>query len=143
MTLDELARSMVLQASQRMKVLPILLQDGASSVVVRESQEVAELSLKALLRLCGVEPPKIYDVGRHLLAHREKAAALGIDDVESLAAASQSLRKERELSFYGEADFIPTEAYTRAQAEEALALAHACLTAAQLALSRASGNVMS
>ncbi|GAB4249693.1 MAG: HEPN domain-containing protein [Candidatus Methylacidiphilales bacterium] len=143
MTLDELARSMVLQASQRMKVLPILLQDGAYSVVVRESQEVAELSLKALLRLCGVEPPKIHDVGRHLLAHREKAAALGIDNVESLAAASQSLRKERELSFYGEADFIPTEAYTPAQAEEALGLAHACLTAAQLALSRASGNVIS
>lgn len=136
MSLDELARSMLLQAGQRMKVLPILLQDGAYSVVMRESQEVAELSLKALLRLCGVEPPKIHDVGRHLVAHREKAAVLGVEDVDGLAAASQRLRKERELSFYGEADFIPTEAYTQVQAEEALALARKCLEAGERALSR-------
>lgn len=31
MSVDELARSMLVQAGQRMKVLPILLQDGACS----------------------------------------------------------------------------------------------------------------
>lgn len=28
------------------------------------------------------------------------------------------MRKERELSFYGEIDFIPTEEYTREEAKE-------------------------
>jgi hypothetical protein len=31
------------------------------------------------------------------------------------------LRKEREFSFYGELDFIPTEQYSRADAERAYA----------------------
>lgn len=38
----------------------------------------------------------------------------------SLVVASGWLRKEREFSFYGEIDVIPTEAYDRASAERAI-----------------------
>ena len=37
-----------------------------------------------------------------------------------LVKISAWLRKEREFAFYGDIDFIPTEQYTRAQAERAL-----------------------
>lgn len=40
--------------------------------------------------------------------------------VERLATISRHLRKEREFSFYGDEDFIPTEQYTREEAAQAL-----------------------
>ena len=46
--------------------------------------------------------------------------------VRRLAAISAWLRKERELAFYGEADFLPTEEYTREQAAQALSDARFC-----------------
>lgn len=38
-----------------------------------------------------------------------------------LAAISRKLRREREFAFYGDIDFIPTEAYSRDEAETAIA----------------------
>jgi HEPN domain-containing protein len=46
--------------------------------------------------------------------------------VRRLAAISSWLRKERELAFYGDADFLPTEEYTREQAAQALSDARFC-----------------
>ena len=46
--------------------------------------------------------------------------------VRRLAAISAWLRKERELAFYGDADFLPTEEYTREQAAQALSDAGFC-----------------
>ena len=37
-----------------------------------------------------------------------------------LAEISRWLRKEREFAFYGDIDFIPTEQYTREDAERAM-----------------------
>ena len=37
-----------------------------------------------------------------------------------MAEISGWLRKERELSFYGDIDFIPTEQYVQADAERAI-----------------------
>ncbi len=37
-----------------------------------------------------------------------------------LAKISRELRKERELAFYGDIDFIPTDQYSREDAEEAM-----------------------
>lgn len=131
MTLDALAKSMLEQAQQRLKVLPLFVEDKAFGVAVRESQEVVELSLKAILRMVAIEPPKIHDVGAHLLANRDRIERLGPIDVEALAAASKTLRKDRELAFYGENDFIPTESYTKEQAEQAVAWASEAVEAAK------------
>jgi hypothetical protein len=47
----------------------------------------------------------------------------------AIKAISKRLRKERELSFYGAEDFIPTEEYDLADAEQAIkdAREDACL----------------
>jgi hypothetical protein len=40
-------------------------------------------------------------------------------EVDELAVISKALRKERELAFYGDVDFIPTDEYSLADAEKA------------------------
>lgn len=88
--------------------------------MVREAQEIVERATKGILRGIRVEPPKRHDVA-DLLAQYEDRLPQG--DWARLAAASKWLRTEREFSFYGDIDFIPTEEYSAAEAEEAIAAA--------------------
>ena len=120
MTNGSLAESYLFKASKRLKILPVLLEEEAYSDVVREAQEVVELALKGMLRQVGVEPPRWHDVGGILREHRERLPAGVAREVERLAGISAALRKDRELSFYGDIDFIPTEHYTREQARQAI-----------------------
>jgi hypothetical protein len=119
-TNDALARSDLAKARVRLKALAVLQQERAWSDVVREAQEVVELALKALLREVGVEPPKWHDVGGFLREHRERFSPAVRPHVDRLAGISAWLRKEREFSFYGDVDLIPTEAYAEADADRAL-----------------------
>jgi hypothetical protein len=119
-TNDSLARSYLAKARVRLKVLELLRAEGAWSDVVREAQEVVELALKALLREVGIEPPKWHDVGGFLLEHRGRFSARLLPDLEGLAAISAWLRKEREFSFYGDVDFIPTDQYAETDARRAI-----------------------
>ena len=50
----------------------------------------------------------------------EEAYSDVVREVERLAGVSAALRKDRELSFYGDIDFIPTEHYTREHPQRAL-----------------------
>lgn len=121
MTSDALARSYLVKARARLKVLAVLEEERAWSDVVREAQEVVELALKALLRAVGVEPPKWHDVGSFLREHRHRFSPALAQQVDRLADISAWLRKEREFSFYGDVDVIPTEAYSAADAARARA----------------------
>lgn len=85
-----------------------------------EAQEIVELALKGMLRQVGMEPPHWHDVGRLVREHRDRFPAVAEAEVGRLAAVSTGLGKERELAFYGAIDFIPTDEYTRGQAEQAL-----------------------
>ncbi len=120
MTNDSLARSYLRKAQVRLDVLDLLLQKDAHSDVVREAQELVELALKAMLRQIGIEPPKWHDVGTILVEHRNRLPGVADADLERLAAGSGWLRKERELAFYGDIDFIPTERYGRDDAARAI-----------------------
>jgi HEPN domain-containing protein len=120
-TNDSLARSYLAKARARLKALAVLQEERAWSDVVREAQEVVELALKALLREVGVEPPKWHDVGSFLREHRQRFSSAVRPHVDRLADISAWLRKEREFSFYGDTDFIPTDVYTEADAARALA----------------------
>jgi hypothetical protein len=42
------------------------------------------------------------------------------EEIMRLAKISRELRKERELAFYGDIDFIPTDQYKREDADEAM-----------------------
>lgn len=54
-----------------------------------------------------------------------------------MAEISHWLRKEREFAFYGDIDFIPTEEYSQADSERAIADANYVLERARRLISRA------
>ncbi len=121
MTNQSLARSYLIKAQKRLKALAVLRDEGAHSDVVREAQELVELALKGLLRAVGIEPPKFHDVGGLLLEHGAKFSPEVRAELPRAAAISKRLRRERELAFYGDIDFIPTEEYSAADADRAYA----------------------
>jgi len=117
MTNKTLAQSYRIKAEKRLKILPVLLKEEAFSDVIREAQEIVELALKGMLRQIGIELSKWHDVGAALIEFAGRLPESVAGDVERLAGISRWLRKEREFSFYGDIDFIPTEEY---EAEDAL-----------------------
>lgn len=120
MTNRTLAQSYLLKAKKRLKVLEVLLKEEAYSDVIREAQELVELALKGILRQIGVEPPKQHDVGYLILEFKERLPEEVARKAKKIAAISKWLRKEREFSFYGDVDFIPTEEYTLKDAQRAV-----------------------
>lgn len=131
MTNTSLAQSYLAKARARLKALVLLEEEGAYSDVVREAQEIVELALKGMLRQVGVEPPKWHDVGRMLLEHSSRFPAEVTAELAALAEISAWLRKEREFSFYGDIDFIPTEQYGPAEAARAVDGARRAISAAE------------
>ncbi len=131
MTNQSLAQSYLAKVEKRLKALAVLKAEGANSDVVREAQELVELALKGMLRAIGVEPPKYHDVGGLLLEHRDKIAPEVREGLGRAAEISKRLRKERELAFYGDIDFIPTEEYTIEDADRAYADAEWVVTLAR------------
>ena len=119
MTNLDLAQSYLLKARSRLKILDVLLAEADFSDVIREAQEIVELATKAMLRRAGIDPPKWHDVSGIILEHRDKFPAPLQAELAEAMRISKALRKERELSFCGDVDFIPSEEYTREQAEKA------------------------
>jgi len=115
-----LASAYLIQATQRLKRLPDYLEDQAFAVCVRESQEVVEFALKAMLRQAGVEPVHFHDVSSQLLDNRHLFSGFIQEQLPRLSNISKSLRKERELSFYGDLDFNPIESYSQTDASQAV-----------------------
>ncbi len=115
-----LAQSYPLKSQKRLKILDVLLDESAYSDVMREAQEIVELALKGMLRQAGIEPPKWHDVSSLIVEFRDRFPETVDRDVERLAEISSYLRKEREISFYGDIDFIPTEEYSRDDALKAI-----------------------
>lgn len=118
MTSDKLALAYLKKAQARLKALDFLHNEQAYSDVVREAQECVELLLKALLRHMGLEVPKVHDVSRHLEEHKDALPAVIRDHLEEITTISRSLRKDRELSFHGTEDWIPTEEYRKTDSDE-------------------------
>ncbi len=125
MTNIRLGQSHVERAQGR---LPFLRQMQAAELhadVVRESQEVVELALKGLLHMIGVDPPKEHDVSKLLASQRARLPAAVAANMKDIRRMSKRLRRERELSFYGSEDFIPSEEYDETDSTEAIGFAEA------------------
>lgn len=112
MTNVDLAASYLLKAQKRLKVLDLLLSEEDYSDVVREAQELVELCQKGMLRRIGIDPPKWHDVGSIIVENIHRFSPELHDDLRKSAGISKRLRKERELAFYGDIDFIPSEEYS-------------------------------
>ena len=90
--------------------------------VIRQSQEAVELSLKAVLRIVGIEPPKFHDVGPILRKNSKLYPEWFRKEIDKMASISRILRREREASMYGDEELAltPDEIYTLRDAEMAL-----------------------
>jgi HEPN domain-containing protein len=115
-----LAKCDIDKAETRLKVLALLLQEQAYSDVVREAQELVELALKGILFQAGIDPPRQHDVGWFFKEKRRQLPEPVTRSVNRLADISARLGQERNDSLYGDQNCIPTEAYTRQDAEQAL-----------------------
>ena len=129
-----LAKSYLNKTQKRLKILEMLLDENDYSDVVREAQEVVELALKGMLRQIGIEPPKWHDVGQLILEYRMRFPDEVSPQVERLAEISAWLRKEREFAFYGDIDFIPTERYSKDDAQRAIGDAKFTIRMAELTI---------
>lgn len=87
---------------------------------------MVELALKAALRVVGVEVPHIHDVGIILKDHQEKFPEVFRGEIDRMASISRRLRREREVSFYGDEEIgaPPQQLYVEADARTALEDAH-------------------
>lgn len=94
MTNEDLSRSYLIKAEKRLKILDVLLEEEAYSDVVREAQEIVELSLKGMLRFVGIEPPKYHDVSPIIVLHREKFKYISFRDIKKMTSISKKLRRE-------------------------------------------------
>jgi HEPN domain-containing protein len=120
MTNITLSMDYLIKAKKRLKILEYLFDDGDYPDVVRISQEIVELALKAILRQVGIDPPKWHDVGGVLLENTNLFSQDLIIDWIELANISKWLRKEREIAFYGAVDFIPMLEYDENIAKKAM-----------------------
>jgi HEPN domain-containing protein len=116
----ELAADYVRRAAIRLQAVDVFYRAESWADVVRESQEIVELALRALLRSCGAEPPRVHDVGDVLEAERERLPKGVRTSAERLATISKELRRDRELAFYGAEDLTPSTFNSKEDALRAL-----------------------
>lgn len=119
MTTNQLAEEYLKRTKKRLEAVKLLFREESYADVVRESQEIVELCGKGILRKFGIDPPKWHDVG-DLLIELSKNYKNFKRNFEKYAKISALLRKERELAFYGDIDFLPSERYTKKDATHAL-----------------------
>ena len=115
----DLARDYIHRAGVRVRALEVLFEAESWADVVRESQEIVELALKALLRVGGIDPPRVHDVSDILVAEKERLPEGLREELGTLTEISRDLRRDRELSFYGAEDLTPSGFYTREDAKRA------------------------
>ena len=115
----DLARDHVKRARARLLALDALFGAESWADVVRESQEVVELSLMGLLRAHGVEPPRVHDVSEVLNENADRLPESLRGHLPELTEASKRLRLSRELAFYGAEDLTPSDFYSRDDAQDA------------------------
>lgn len=109
------------RCKHRLAALQILFDRESWADVVRESQEIVELALKALLMHCNIEVPRVHDVSQILNDHQTLLPKGIQKETARLSDISRQMRRDRELSFYGSQDLTPGEFYKKKDAEKALA----------------------
>lgn len=115
-----LASDYIIRAGHRLAAVELLYSRQSYADVVRESQELVELCLKALLRSSRIEVPRTHDVSDILIDCMDQLPENIRPQSRQLSKVSKSLRRDRELAFYGSEDLTPSEFYKKEDAKEAL-----------------------
>lgn len=106
-----LAKDYIIRCTKRLKAVDVLYEEKSWPDVVRESQEIVELSLKGLLRYFNIEFPRVHDVSGILEQELNLFPEALKVEIPKLIKISRSLRRDRELSFYGSEDLTPMDFY--------------------------------
>ncbi len=120
---NQLAKDYLKRSKVRLLSIEVLFQGESWADVVRESQEVVELSLKALLRSFHIEFPRIHDVSGILEEEITRFDKELAKKIPVLSKISKQLRRDRELSFYGSEDLTPSDFYNKEDALDAFSKA--------------------
>jgi HEPN domain-containing protein len=120
-----LGQSYLERARGRLPFLRHMQAAGLHADVVREAQEVVELALKGLLRMLGLDPPKEHDVSKFMTRERRRLPGVIAEHLREIRQMSKRLRRERELAFYGDDDFVPSDEYDADDSDEAIQFAEA------------------
>ena len=121
---NALVNDYLMRAGSRLKAVKVLAEEESWADVVWESQEIVEITLKALLRSCRIEVPRIHDVSPVLDQNRDRLGDDLQSAVDKLIEISRSLRRDRELALYGSEDLTPSEFYKERDAVSAFEGAH-------------------
>ena len=124
MTSDRIARDYLRRVRARRRALEILRAEASYADVVRESQELVELTLKGALRFVGADPPKRHDVRTALGRFLDRLPDEWRQAMEEVGGAAGRLAEERSHAFYGdEEQLIPaSDLFDEEDAREALAV---------------------
>jgi len=107
------------EAESISRELTNVFERNLPNLVVRRAQEVVEISLKALLKMMGIEYPKVHDVGSLLEEVIEKRRIKMEGRIlKRIKEISSYLARDRAPSFYFEKDYTLEEA--RRAKEDAL-----------------------
>jgi HEPN domain-containing protein len=128
MTNPKLASDYLTRGRKRLKAVAVLLAEEAFADVVRESQEIVELVLKAALRSFAV--PFSHDLSESFADNAHRLPREVQQLIPRWSEISKHLRKDRELAFYGSEDVTPSTFYTRSDAEQAKSMAEEIITTA-------------
>lgn len=122
MKLIRIAEAFLRQAGARLRDAQQALEEALNAYSLRLSQECVELSLKAALKIVGIEYPKKHDVSDVLLEVKDRFPRWFQAEVVFLAQASRKLAKMREVSMYGDEEALlsPDEVVSREEAERAV-----------------------
>lgn len=101
MNLKELAIDYIRRAEVRLNAAKRAIDSKDYPDAVRFSQECVEFSIKAALRLYGIEYPKEHDVGRILRAVRKRFPEWFEVQIDKIAEISSDLASKRSASMYG------------------------------------------
>ena len=107
------------RCEHRLAAVDLLYERQSWADVVRGSQEIVELSLKALLRHCNIEVPRIHDVSQILTDQISLFPPAIQEHIQKLSDISREMRRDRELSFYGSEDLTPSQFYKEVDAKKA------------------------
>ena len=124
---EALAQNYFKRCKIRVEILEEFFRKKAFSDVIREAQEVVELLEKAILIKMGINPPKWHDVIDVIIEHKEELPEKVKKEIIELKNDCKYLRSQRELAFYGEADFIPDDFYSEEDAKKAIEIAQKML----------------
>lgn len=116
-----LAKDYIDRSRKRLKAIETLMHEEAWADVVRESQEVVELSLKGMLRFYNIEFPRVHDVSGIFEQEANRFPPEIKRHLAKFSQISKSLRRDRELAFYGSEDLTPSEFYKKEDAKLAQA----------------------